>query len=225
MVGTRTTPRARASGKGSSATTRARWRATYASRPYDELPWFEKGPSPQVREAVQAGFWPSGGAVLDVGCGAGSNVLWLARSGFEAHGIDLSPGAVRAANSRARKAKLAVDVQEGDVLNLPFPSGRFDGLVDNGCFHTLPIRRRADYAAEIFRILRPGGGFLLAWIAREHTSEFGPPHRPSLREVTEALESRFLFTRTMFRPTTEETGPAAYVAWLTRRPSAQPPAR
>jgi ubiquinone/menaquinone biosynthesis C-methylase UbiE len=111
----------------------------YEEVSYDELPWFEPGPSPPVRMAVEEEFLPRGGNVLDVGCGAGSNVLFLAESGYLAHGIDLSPGAVRAARARAAEAGLTADIQEGDVLSLPFPSASLDGLVDNGCFHTLPL--------------------------------------------------------------------------------------
>jgi len=210
---------------GSSARERAQWRATYEESSYDQLPWFDPGPSPQVVLAVDTGFFTRGMEILDVGCGAGSNVLFLARSGFRASGIDLSPGAVTAARSRLSEAHLEPRVQEGDVLALPFPDGSFDGLVDNGCFHTIPLRRRARYVEEVHRVLRPGGSFVLSWVAREHTSPMGPPHRPSLREVATLLESRFLFLRTGYRPAQEGEGPAAYFAFLRRRTEPYPPAR
>jgi len=207
---------------GSSAESRARWKAVYEETPYEGLPWFDPDPCPAVEGAVSEGFFAPGTAVLDIGCGAGSNVLFLAQKGFEAHGIDLSPGAVRAARTRALAAGLSVDVREGDALALEFPDGRFEGLVDIGCFHTLPVRRRADYAREVARVLRPGGSFVLSWVAREHEGEHGPPHRPSLGEVTDALEVRFLFMRTRFHPPGDEAGPAVYDAWLTRRATPQP---
>lgn len=211
--------------RGSSATSRAQWRATYESRRYTELPWFDPGPSPQVREAVRRRFWPAGSAILDIGCGAGSNVLYLARCGFEAHGIDLSPGAVQAALERAAKARRSIDVREGDGLAIPFASERFAGAMDNGCFHTLPFGRRADYAREVARVLRPGGGFLLAWVAREYTDAHGPSHRPSVEEAARPLEPQFLFSRTEYRPASEANGLPAYVAWLVRRSSPQPARR
>jgi SAM-dependent methyltransferase len=210
---------------GSSAEHRARWAATYAETPYDGLPWFTPDPSKALEEAVHERFLAPGSAVLDIGCGAGTNVLFLAQQGFEAHGVDLAPDAVRAARARARSAGVTVDVREGDALALEYPDARFGGLVDIGCFHTLPPRRRPDYAREVARVLAPGGAFVLSWIAREHTGERGPPHRPSLGEVADALEGRFLFTRSRFRPPGEETGPAVYDAWLTRRATPQPPRR
>lgn len=210
---------------GSSKESRAQWQATYERTPYDQLPWFDPGPSLGVVRAVEEGFLPMTGAVLDVGCGAGSNVLYLAGLGYRAHGIDLSPGAVVAARARAEREGLKVDVQEGDALALRFADESIDALVDNGCFHTIPIGRRRRYASEVHRVLRPDGRFVLSWVAREHTSERGPPHRPSLREVTELLESRFLFVRTGFRPGGEDDGPSVYFAFLARRTEPYPPQR
>src|SRR5208282_4694451 len=224
-MSSRRTPKPPRARRGSSPGDRAAWRSTYEETPFDQLPWFEPGPSPPVRLAVDDGFLPKGGEVLDVGCGAGSNVIFLAAHGYRAHGIDLSPGAVTAARTRVSESRLHADIQEGDALALAFPAGGLDGMVDNGCFHTLPIARREDYAKEAFRVLRPGGSLVLSWVAREHTGTMGPRHRPSLQEVAAALESRFLFTRTGFQPSREEGGPATYFAFLLRRSTPYPPPR
>jgi len=211
--------------RGSSARHREMWAATYEETPYRELPWYDPGPSPQVARAVADGFLAPNSSVLDVGCGAGSNVLYLARQGYESHGIDLSPGAVRSALERAQDERLSIDVAVGDALDLPFPAGRFEGVIDNGCFHTLPVRRRSEYARQIAKVLRPGGAFVLSWVAREHTAARGPPHRPSLQEVARVLEPRFLFVRSGFHVAGEDGGPAVYDAWLRRRTEPQPPPR
>jgi SAM-dependent methyltransferase len=209
--------------RGSSPAHRAAWREMYQKSRYDQLPWFEPGPSPMVRLAVRDGFFRKGSEVLDIGCGAGSNVLFLARSGFRAHGVDLSPGAVEAARGRAARAHLEVDIQEGDALSLSFADGSLDGVVDHGCFHTLPVPRREDYAVEVHRVLRPGGSFALGWVAREHTGPMGPPHRPSVLEVAAAFEPRFLFTRVEFLPGRAPGEPSMYFGFLTRRSEPYPP--
>ncbi len=209
--------------QGSSARHRARWKATYEQTPYRELPWFDPEPSPQVARAVAERFLPPGARVLDVGCGAGSNVLYLCRTGLHGFGVDISPGAIQAAQARARDEGLTADFRVGDVLALDFPDGAFEGVLDNGCFHTLPVRSRVTYAKEVRRVLRPDGRFVLSWVAREHTGPRGPPHRPSLEEVVRTFEASFLFVRTGFHPPGTERGPAVYDAWLTRRTSAQPP--
>lgn len=212
-------------GRGSSKRLQALWKATYATTPYHDLPWYDPEASPSVVDAVKGGFLPRGGKVVDVGCGAGSNVLYLARNGYSSFGVDLAPAAVEAARQRASAERLRVDVRVGDALDLGFPAAAFDGLTDHGCFHTLPIRRRRDYAREVARVVRPGGSFVLAWVGREHTSARGPPHRPSLEEVTRAFEDRFVFVRTAFHEPGGGRAYATYDAWLTRRTAPQPPRR
>ena len=211
--------------KGSSPAHRRQWSLIYERRSYRLLPWFRARPSEEVVEAVKSGFFPARSEVLDIGCGAGSNLLYLARLGFRAHGIDISPKAIEVARARAGRAKLRIDVRVGDALNLPYPRGRFRAVNDRGCFHTLPIARRKEYAAELARVLRPGGAFLVTWVGREQTSAFGPPHRPSLEEVARSFESGFIFRKTEFYPAKRKGELAGYVAHLSRRTGPQPPPR
>ncbi|HEV2231002.1 MAG TPA: class I SAM-dependent methyltransferase [Thermoplasmata archaeon] len=199
------------------------WKSTYEKTPYRDLPWFSPTPYPWVREVARTGGFRGGGRLLDVGCGAGTNSLFLARSGFEVSGIDLAPGAVRAADQRARRARLSIDFRVGDALQLPFPKGRFDGAIDVGCFHTLPIDLRADYARELARVLRKGARYALSWVAREYTRNFGPPHRPSVEEVARAFEPSFLMLRTEFHSAWGSL--PSYSALMERRRTPQPPSR
>jgi ubiquinone/menaquinone biosynthesis C-methylase UbiE len=209
-----------------SATPRAlqkSWHRTYEEQPYTELPWFSRSPFPAVRRAAAQKMFKSGARVLDIGCGAGTNALFLASSGYRVSGVDLAPGAVRAAQRRAEKAGLSVDFRVGDVMQLPFPSRTFLGLTDVGCFHTVPIRLRPAYAGEAARVLAPGGKFLLCWVAREYTRSFGPPHRPSVEEVARVFERQFLIRSTEFLP--GRIGLPSYAAVLERRSGLQPPPR
>jgi len=197
----------------------------YERTGYDQLPWFHPGPSDSVQRAVEGRFLAPGSSILDIGCGAGSNVLYLAHQGFVARGIDISPGAILAAETRARKDGSGAIFEVGDALRLSFEAASFDAATDIGCFHSLPIGRRRDYAREVGRVLRPGGHFVLSWVARESTAEYGPPHRPSLEEVTRALEADFLFLRTEFHPAEGRGGLSVYDAWMSRRTGPQPPPR
>jgi len=218
--------------RGISAALREGWKETYERSAYETLPWFSKDPSPWLVRAVKQKWIPPGAAVLDVGCGAGTNVLWLARRGFRAYGVDISPGAIAAARARAKEAGLRVTLREGDATDLPFAGGEFTAAIDSGCFHTLPIEMRGDYADELHRVVRPGGTFLLIWIGREETRPMGPAHRPSLAEVTAALEPLFIFESTEFHGPNSEGGWSTpggslgvYTARLTRRTEPQPPLR
>jgi SAM-dependent methyltransferase len=200
------------------------WRETYEQTDYRELPWFSPRPTPWVREAVADRWFPRGGRILDVGCGAGTNALFLAASGFRASGIDLAPGAIRAAQERARRRRLRLDLREANVLELPYAPGWFSGAVDIGCFHTLAIADRPRYVASLARVLRPGGRFALSCVAREQTSARGPPHRLALEEIVGAFEASFLVRRTEYRRA-HRGRLTAYQLRLERRRHPQPPPR
>lgn len=202
---------------------KANWASTYQRNRYDELPWFRPGPKPALENALKEGWVQRPGPWLDLGCGAGSDVLWLTRNGIRATGIDVAPGAVAAAGTRARSTRSSASFVVGDVLDLPFPGGHFKGASDMGCFHTLPLKFRRPYAEEVGRVLRPGGRFLLSVAAREAIEEGGPPHRLSVEEVTRSLEEHFLVRRLSFEQRAGRL--PSYEVWLERRRSPQPPLR
>jgi len=208
---------------------RAGWEQTYARTAYEKLPWYSAMPSPWLVAAVTAGRLKRGGSILDVGCGAGSNIIWLAQEGYRTFGVDIAPSAVEAARERAERAGVDVDLRVADATALPFSRGAFDALTDSGCFHSLPFRLRKRYATEVARVVRPKGTFLLTWIGREETRSYGPPHRPSLNEVTEVLEPTFVFESTEYHGPESPGGWGVpqmrlgrYTAILRRRQGPQP---
>lgn len=98
---------------------------------------------------------------LDLGCGSGGDCILLARSGYGAHGLDISEEALRLAAKRAEEQEVTVSLQLGDVLALPWERECFDLITDRGCFHHIPDEDRQRYASEIARVLKPGGILLL----------------------------------------------------------------
>jgi SAM-dependent methyltransferase len=116
---------------------------------------------------------------LELGCGTGTNSVWLAQQGFEVTGVDLAPLAVERAEKRAHAAGVKAHFVVGDVLQLPDLDGPFAFFFDRGCYHA--VRREAPerYAPAVARQLAPGGrGLILAGNARE-------PHDPGPPVVTE----------------------------------------
>lgn len=98
-----------------------------------------------------------GRAALDIGCGLGRNTRWLARQGYRATGIDLSPYAV--SRARERSSNIGASFTECDVLREEIPGGPFDFVYDSGCFHHLPPHRRLSYLGALEACLKPGGLF------------------------------------------------------------------
>lgn len=106
--------------------------------------------------------------VLDVGCGGGFLSEDFARLGFCVTGIDPAPESVEAARVHAAKEGLAIDYVVGVGESLPFPDGSFDIVVCCDVLeHVEDVER---VAAEIGRVLKPGGFFFFDTINRTFAS-------------------------------------------------------
>ena len=129
-------------------------------------PWDTGVSPPELVDAVEgAGAMPPGRA-LDLGCGTGTNCLYLAQNGWQAIGVDITAPAIARARAKARKAGQmpgSVRFIRGDVTRLErLPIGDPCSLIlDLGCLHGLPEERRADYAAGVAHFAAPGALYLL----------------------------------------------------------------
>ena len=128
---------------------------------FSRPPWDSGVTPPEVIEFVSQS--QSRGRALDVGCGTGTNALYLARSGFEVVGVDFSPKEIATARAKAHRAGIAIEFHVADVTRLGSlrVCEPFDFVLDIGCFHALDAAGRARYAAEIAHQVRAGGAFLL----------------------------------------------------------------
>ena len=98
--------------------------------------------------------------VLDVGCGVATTAIDIAeRFGAHVTAVDIAPLMLHRASENAAAAKLPerVTVQEGDILDLPFPDGHFDVVIAEAV--TMFVDR-ARATAELARVTRPGGRVL-----------------------------------------------------------------
>jgi len=129
-------------------------------------PWDTGISPPELVDAVEGvGAMPPGRA-LDLGCGTGTNCLYMARNGWQAIGVDFAAPAITRAKRKARamsKLPGAVRFIRGDVTQLnQLPIGAPCSLIlDLGCFHGLNEDRRADYAAGVSSFAAPGALYLL----------------------------------------------------------------
>ncbi len=111
----------------------------------------------------------AGETVLDIGCGAGTDLLLAARRvgpQGRAIGVEMTEAMVERARSAARAADLPqVEVLKGDATALPLPDSGVDVVISNGVLNLVPEKEKA--LSEIVRVLRPGGRLQLADIAVE----------------------------------------------------------
>ena len=107
---------------------------------------------------------PSGATVLDIGCGAGHDLLMAARRtgpGGRAIGVDMTVAMRQRATTGAAACGLDnVDVRNGDATQLPIDDRSVDIMISNGVLNLVPDKRPA--VAEIARVLKPGGRVQIA---------------------------------------------------------------
>ncbi|MGH2724076.1 MAG: class I SAM-dependent methyltransferase [Actinomycetota bacterium] len=114
------------------------------------------------------------GNVLEIGVGTGRNLPFYPDE-VRLTGIDLSPATLEIARARARELRRDVDLREGDAQALDFEDRRFDTVVSTLALCSVPRYRAA--IAEVLRVLRPGGRFLLL----EHVRSTNPMVRAGQR--------------------------------------------
>lgn len=127
-----------------------------------------------------AALLPKGGAVLDLGCGAGDPIAgWFMAEGFAVTGLDFAPAMLSLARARWPEG----DWIEGDLRSFEL-GRRFDGIVAWDSFYHLKEAEQRACIARMARHLRPGGALLLTVGPRagETTGEVAgrPVHHASL---------------------------------------------
>ena len=109
----------------------------------------------------------AGETVLDIGCGAGMDLLLAAKragANGRAIGIDMTEAMVeRARQSAAAVGLWNVEIRKGDATDLPIADRSIDVVSSNGVLNLVPEKDRA--FSEIVRVLKPGGRLHLADIA------------------------------------------------------------
>lgn len=101
--------------------------------------------------------------LLDVGCGTGTFLAEVKRrfSGVVAVGIDPDPAVLRIAKRRLARSGYPADLEVARAEALPFPDAAFDVAASTLVFHHLPTQAKHAALQEVYRVLRPGGRFLL----------------------------------------------------------------
>jgi arsenite methyltransferase len=139
--------------------------AALADLPDEATASFAGVANPQAITAI-----PPGATVVDIGCGAGMDLLLAARAvGPEgrAIGVDMTESMAERARSAARALALTqLEVRIGDALDLPVASDSVDFVISNGVLNLAPDKQQA--FSEVARILKPGGQFLYGDIVVAH---------------------------------------------------------
>ncbi|MGE3510623.1 MAG: class I SAM-dependent methyltransferase [Vicinamibacterales bacterium] len=200
----------------------ASWNDSYASG--EPLPWDTGLPDPQLVEAVESRTITPG-RTLEIGCGTGTNAIFLAQHGFDVLGIDISEIAVD--NARA-KAEGRCRFEVVDFLAAPPSGAPFQFVFDRGCFHVFDDEAdRARFAEHVAAQLVEHG----LWLSLIGSTEGAPrtegPPRRTARDVMNAIEPCLEILQ--LRSTEFTVGDEQMKSWLclsrTRAIAAQPSTR
>ncbi len=126
---------------------------------FSKPPWDSGVTPPEVAALIESASVK--GRALDLGCGTGTNSIYLAQHSLSVVAVDFSPKAIAIARDKARRAGVAIEFHVADVTRLDFLREPFDYVLDLGCFHAIDETGRARYAEQLARLTRPGSVFML----------------------------------------------------------------
>jgi len=99
--------------------------------------------------------------LLEIGCGPGANLWFLAREGFGFTGVDGSEAAIRQAGERLDAEcagwRTRGSVMVHDIAALPFKDATFDAVIDSQAVYANPKTVAQRIFAEAARVTKPGG--------------------------------------------------------------------
>jgi ubiquinone/menaquinone biosynthesis C-methylase UbiE len=106
---------------------------------------------------ITAGQVRSGIAALEIGCGTGNNIWFLASEGFDTYGIDMSKTAIDYAQKRMQSLGLEAELRVGDISKLPWPDSKIDIVIDRGALTQNSYGSIKEILNEVLRVLKQDG--------------------------------------------------------------------
>ena len=141
-------------------------------------PWDSGVPPPELVAVVEGSDALLPQKALDLGCGTGTNSIYMARHGWDVTGIDFVPRAVTVAKRKAAEAQVSPRLMVGDVTRLTELGIGTDYslLLDLGCFHSIPDAGRDAYVRGVTALARAGAILLIFGFVRANgrASRIGP---------------------------------------------------
>jgi 2-polyprenyl-3-methyl-5-hydroxy-6-metoxy-1,4-benzoquinol methylase len=169
-----------------------KWEERYEQK---NTPWDTGRPDIHLMNLLSG--WPKfKGKVLEVGCGTGTNAVWMAEQGFQVTAMDISAGAVEMARRKAAEKNVECRFLAEDFLSSQFATRQFALLFDRGCFHTMNTdERRNLFVSQAASCLESGGLWFSLIGNSDQTVEGEGPPRLSAAQICTAAEPAFEILR------------------------------
>ena len=126
-------------------------------------PWDSGVTPPELLALIEGPTARPPGKALDLGCGTGTNAIYMTQHGWQVTAIDFVPRAIALAKAKAKAAKASPRLLVGDVTRLEDLSvgAGYTLVFDLGCLHAIPEARRDAYASGIAKATATGADFLV----------------------------------------------------------------
>ncbi|HWR59922.1 MAG TPA: class I SAM-dependent methyltransferase [Thermodesulfovibrionales bacterium] len=144
----------------------------YSTIPLDKIPWNMATPPAILRDLVDSGkIKPC--KVIELGCGAGNYVIYLATKGFDSTGVDIAASAIDIAKKSAAEKGVKCKFITADVLgDMTEINELYDLAYDWEVLHHIFPEDREKYISNVYRLLKPGGKYLSVCFS-EASLQFG----------------------------------------------------
>ena len=144
----------------------------YRNLPLDKIPW-NMNTIPDILQEFARKYAFSGNKIIELGCGAGNYVVYFAGQGFDAAGVDISDAAIELAQKSAAEKNLQCRFFAADVIeDISVIEDTFDLAYDWELLHHIFPQDRDKYAANVRRLLKPGGHYLSVCFS-DQSDQFG----------------------------------------------------
>ena len=164
------------------------WNGIYSEA---QLPW-DSGVVDVHLAGVLARHGIEPGKALEIGCGTGTNILWLAKHGFKMTGLDIAQKAIAKAEAKVAAAGVKCRLFVGDFLVDEVPGAPYRFVYDRGVFHVFGTRgKRSRFASRVAQLLGPRGIWHSIIGSTDGPPRQSGPPRVSAADVTAAVEPHF----------------------------------
>ena len=159
-----------------------------------ETPWDSGKPSKELARLL-AEFEIAPCRTLEIGCGTGTNAIFLTQQGFEVTAVDIAPLAIEQARSKAAAAGVTIDFAVVDLVSPPqrlIEAGPFELVFDRGVYHAVRRTDLAGFLQTLEQVTAAGSLYLvLAGNANDPCVEEEGPPRVSAEELCRELGELF----------------------------------
>jgi len=155
------------------------------------MPWDHGKPDFNLVDMVKN--WPVKPCrALEIGCGTGTDSIWLAKQGFEVTALDAVEIPIELANKKAKEAGVNCMFIVKDFFEEEIPNGPFNFIFDRGFFHSFRDKKSRKKFSRIVSENLAESGLWLSLIGSSDSPprEQGPPMQ-SAKNIVKAVEDFF----------------------------------